>query len=102
MSERQEVDGDPASLPFGQDLSKTLEGSSIGIAREELVPVDQIEQCHRLAAKRMDDVMVVHDLIVTAVRARPTARKRQQVGAAEEHLETVVVEADAQPVSEQA
>ena len=50
----------------------------------------------------MDDVVVVDDLIVTAVGAGPTTRERQKVGAAEEHLEPVVVEAHTEPVADEA
>jgi hypothetical protein len=54
------------------------------------------------ARNRAADVMVVHDQIVTAVRMRPSARQREEMGAAEEDVEPVVVEADAKTIADQA
>ena len=102
VGERQQVDHDPAGLPLRQGFPERLEGAPVGLAREELVAVDEVEQRHRLAAQRVDDVTVVDDLVVPAVRVRPPARERHQVGAAEEHLEPIVVEADAQAMADQA
>src|SRR4051794_12627314 len=79
-----------------------LEGVPIGLSREELVPVDEVEERHRLAAQRVDDVTVVDDLIVSAIRVRPPARERQKVCAAQEHLEPIIVQADAKAMADQA
>ena len=58
------------SLSPGQ---QRLEGAGIGAAREQLVAIDQIEQRHRLAAQRMDDVPVVDDVAVLAAAVRRPA-----------------------------
>ena len=102
VGEREQVDGDPAGLSFGQRGPQRLEGVPVGVAGEELVAVDEVEERHRLAAKRVDDVAVVHDLVVPAVREGPSARQRQEVRAADQDVEPVVVEAHAQPVADEA
>ena len=71
-------------------------------AREQLVAIDQIEQRHRLAAQRMDDVPVVDDVAVLAVGTRPAARAASATASrAEEAFEPIVVEAHAQPMADQ-
>jgi hypothetical protein len=100
MSERQEIDGDPARLALRQGFPKRLEGEPIGLAWEEPVAIDEVEERHRLAAQRVDHVMVVHDLVVAAVRMRPSARECEEVGAAQEHLKAIVVEADAEAMAD--
>src|SRR5208337_900135 len=44
-----------------------------GSAGEELIAIDQIEQRHRFAAQGMDDVTIVDDMTMFAVRLGPTA-----------------------------
>ncbi len=41
----------------------------LSAAREQLIAIDQIEQRHRLLARRMDDVMVVDDVPVLTAGA---------------------------------
>jgi len=43
-----------------------LECAGISAAREQLIAIDQIEQCHRFFAQGMDHVMIVDDVAVLA------------------------------------
>ncbi len=74
---------------------------AIGVARKELVAIDQVEQRHRLAAQRMDDVPVVDDMAVLAVAAGRPRGSVIRLRAAEKQVEPVVVEPHAQPMADQ-
>jgi hypothetical protein len=93
MGDGEEFDHDPAGIPGRCLLEHVLECLAISVAREELAAVDEIEQSHRLAAQAVDDVAVVDDMAVPAVRPWPAARECHQRGGGEEQLEPVVVEA---------
>ena len=68
----------------------------------KLIAIDQIEQCHRLLAQRVDDVTVVdHVAMLAAGLGRSTAPQGQEPGRAEEAFEPVVVEVNIQPVADQ-
>ncbi|MER9997193.1 hypothetical protein, partial [Mesorhizobium sp. M0098] len=41
-----------------------IEGPAVFLPREELVPIDEIKERHRLFAQGMDDVPIIDDLIV--------------------------------------
>lgn len=71
------------------------------MAREELIAIDEVQERHRLAAERMDHMAIVDDLAVLAVGMGPPAGQRHQGSAADEHLEPVVIEADAQAMPDQ-
>jgi hypothetical protein len=74
MRERKQADHDPTSSLFGLSGQQRLERAGIGPAREQLIAVDQIEQCHRLLAQCMDDVMVVdHMTVLAAGLGRPAS-----------------------------
>src|SRR3546814_2231528 len=62
VSKRQEADHDPAGLPLRHGGAKGFEGEPVRLAREELVPVDEVEERHGLATQRMDDVAIVGQL----------------------------------------
>ena len=51
VSERQEVHHGPAGLPLGQRIPEGIEGEPVGLAREELIPVDEVQERHGLAAE---------------------------------------------------
>lgn len=74
---------------------------AIGVARKELIAVDEAEQRHRLAAQRVDDMAIIDDMAMFAVAAGAPAHQRDERGAADEQVETVVVKADPQPVPDQ-
>jgi len=49
-------------------FEQEFEGAAVGVAREELGAIDEVQQRHRLAAQAVDDVAVVDDMPVLAVR----------------------------------
>jgi hypothetical protein len=67
MGERQQPDHGAAGLLFGPVGKQRVEGAPIGLAREQLIAIDEIEQRHRLAAQGMDDVTVIDDVATLAV-----------------------------------
>jgi hypothetical protein len=93
---------DPAGQTVGQTGAQGLEGAGVGRPGEQHVAVDQAEQRHRLAPQRVDDVPIIDDVAVAAIRARPAAGQRELVGAAEVDLEPVVEQPDPEPVPDQA
>ena len=95
-----------ARRPCGPCRHQPVPNAAVGVAGEQLVTVDQVEECAGLAAERVYDVAVVHDMQGAMGRApaleRPPSGQRQDDGAAEQAFEPVVVEADPQPVADQA
>ena len=69
--------------------------------REQGIAVDQTQQRHRFAAQRVDDVPIIDDMAVPAIRVGSAARQRELVRPAEEHIEPVIVQPDAQAVADQ-
>src|SRR5262249_61767034 len=55
--------GDAAALAF----AKNLEGTPEGWPREQLVAIDQVGQCHRLATQGEDHMPVIDDMAVLAI-----------------------------------
>ena len=55
----------------GRRSTQGIEGPPVGLAREQPVAIDEVEQRHGLAAQGMDDVVVVDDLVVPAVADGP-------------------------------
>jgi hypothetical protein len=71
--------------------------------REQLIAIDQIEERHRLAAQRMDDVMVVdHMAMLAAALRRPAAPQGQQLRRAKKAFEPIVIEVNIEAVADQA
>ncbi len=77
MGQRQEIDHQPAGWFLGDPFEQPVEGPPIGVAREELVAVDEIEERHGLAPQGMDDVAIIDDM-TRACRWR-SARPRVKV-----------------------
>jgi hypothetical protein len=90
-----------ACLALRELLEQTIEGQSIGLARKDLIAVDQVEQRHGLAAQRVDDVPVVDDVTVFAIGARTAALQRHQGRAAQEQFQPVVIQPHAQSMTDQ-
>ena len=91
-----------AARPLLADAGeKGLERAGVGGAREQLIAVDQIEQCHRLPAQRVDDVPVVDDLRPLVVIRRAAASQRRDLARAEQADQPVVVETHGEPMADQ-
>ncbi|MBM7487973.1 hypothetical protein ACVWWI_006479 [Bradyrhizobium sp. USDA 3686] len=101
MGRCEQIDHDPAGFPVRQPLAQAIEGSAIGIAPEQPITVDEVEQCHWLAPQGMDHAPIIDDLIVLAVGMRPPTRQGDEMGAADEHVETIVLKAHPQLVPDQ-
>ena len=83
VGQGQQADHGAAGASGGQLGGSASKARAIGRPGEELVAVDQVEQRHRLAAQRVDDVPVVDDMAVLAAGDGPAARQRQLMAAAE-------------------
>ena len=66
-----------------------------------MIAIDQIEQRHRFAAQGMDDVAIVDDMAMFAVRLRPTAPQGENGRRALEAFQPIVIETDPQPMADQ-
>ena len=62
MGKREQSNHRAAGRFFSCAGKQRFEGALVGDTREQLIAVDQIEQRHRLAAQRVDDVPIVDDL----------------------------------------
>ncbi len=72
MGQRQEFDGDLAGDLLGQLGDQRFEGAPVGRAREELVAIDEVQECQGLSTQRVDDMAVVDHLVVPPVRMGPS------------------------------
>src|SRR3546814_12844331 len=91
MREAKKLDHCPARDPFGEPLQQPIEHAPVGLAREELVAIDKIQQRHRFAPKRMDDMAIIDDMAMFAAAFGAAARKRKERCAAEEPLKPIAV-----------
>src|SRR5260370_42199015 len=101
MGERQEIDQQPAGRLHGARFEQPVEGPPIGLAREELVAVDEIEERHGFAPQRVDDVAIIDDMTVLAGAGGTATRQGHERRAADEELEAIVKEPDPQPVPDE-
>jgi hypothetical protein len=103
MRERQETYHGAASLLLALSRQQRLEGARVSAMREQLIAIDQIEERHRLAAQRMDDVMVVDHMAMLAAPLRRSATPQgQQLRRAKKAFEPVVIEVNIEAVADQA
>jgi hypothetical protein len=72
-------------------FKQPVEGAPIRLAWEQLLAVDEVQQRHRLLAQGVDDVPIIDDMAVLAVRARPAAAQRHEWGAADQQVQAVVI-----------
>ena len=70
MGQRQEIDHQPARRFFRELFEHPLEAHPIGVAGEQLVAIDEIEQRHGFAPQGVDHMAIVHDMGVLAGRRR--------------------------------
>ena len=90
-----------ASWSLAETGEQGVERQGEGSAGEELIAIDQIEQRHGLAAQGMDDVTVVDDMAMFAVRLGPTASQDDDGRRALETFEPIVIKAHPQPMADQ-
>ena len=70
VGERQKIDHQTARGFFREFFEQPVEGQAVGVAREQLVAIDEIEQRHGFAPQGVDDVAIIDDMGVLAVRRR--------------------------------
>src|SRR5450631_3515729 len=102
MCERQKPDHGAAGCSLAKFGKQGFERKGVGAAGKELGAIDQIEQCHRLAAQGVDDVAIVDDMAMLAVWLRSSAPQGDDVRGALEAFEPVVIKTHTQPVAYQA
>ena len=101
MCQRQKANHGAAGGSLAESGEQGVERKGVGAAGKELGAIDQIEQCHRLAAQGMDDMAIVDDMAMFAVRPCSPAPQGDDVRRALEAFEPVVVKAHAQPMTDQ-
>src|SRR5271167_3040553 len=79
-----------------------IEGLPIGVAREELVTIDESQQRHGLAPQRVDDMTIIDDMAVLAFGVGAAARERHEMRAADKQVEPVITQTHAQPMADEA
>ena len=102
MGQGQNADHGPAGGAGREAGRERLEGSGVGLPGEELIAVDEPQQRHRLALQRVDDMPVVDDMTMLAMGMSSTSSQRHLRRTAQIDLEAIVVEADTQPVANEA
>ena len=85
-----------------QLFDKTVKCPAIRFSRKDLVAVDEIHQRHGFAPQAVNDVPIVDDVSVLAVAGCSSATERHETRRAEEEIEPVVIQADPQPVADEA
>ena len=100
--ERGKADHGAAGWSLAETGEQGIERQGEGSAGEELITIDQIEQRHRLAAQGMDDVTIVDDMAMSAVRLGPTAPQDDDGRRALKAFQPIVVEAHPRPVADPA
>jgi len=97
MREREQPDHRATGMAVIAGGEQCLEGAGVGLAREQMVPINEVEQRHGLSAQGMDHVSIVDDvaMLVGSLR-RPTAPQGEERRRTEETFESIVVEANAQ------
>jgi len=98
----EELDHSAAGLALRQSFDKQIESSPVGLTRKQPIAVDEVDERHRLAPQGMDHVPVIDDLVVLAGGRGPATRQGHEVGGADEDVEPVVIEANAQAMADQA
>jgi hypothetical protein len=101
MGDGEDLDHGAAGGSLGGMFEQAFEGAAVGVAGEELGAIDEVQQRHRLAAQAVDDVAVVDDVPVLAVRLGAPARQGHERGGGKEKLQAIVMETDAEPLADQ-
>src|SRR5271163_3779714 len=101
MRERKNPHHDAAGRPLTETREQGLERQSEHPAREELVAIDQVEQRHRLAAQRMDDVTIIDDMAMSAARLGAAAPQGENRRRALKAFEPIVMQMHPQPLADQ-
>ena len=101
MRQRQQVDHQTAGRLFRDPFEQPVEGLPVGVAREELVTVDEAQQRHRFAPQGVDHVAIIDDMRVLAGGIGPSTDQGHQRRAADEQIEAVVIQPDPQAVADQ-
>ena len=97
----QQPDHAPAGVALIEGIKQRVEGAAVGVAREQLIAVDDVQQGHRLAAQGMDEMVIVDHVATAPVAMSATAAQGQQRRGADEQLQPIIVEVDEQGVTDQ-
>ena len=62
MRQLQQPDHDATGDARGMSSTQRVPGLAVGVARKQLVSIDQVEQRTRLATQGVDDMVVVDDV----------------------------------------
>ena len=101
VGQSQQPDHAPAGFALIEGIEQRIEGAAVGVAREQLIAVDDMQQGHRLAAQGMDEMVIVDHVATAPVAMGATTAQGQQWRGADEQLQPIIVEVDAQGVADQ-
>ena len=102
MGKGQQLDHDTAGAFCALLFDKHIEGAGIGLARKDAIPVDQVQQRHRLLAQGVDYMPVIDDVAGLAILLRTPAPERHQMRRPQETFEAVIEKMDAQAMAYEA
>ena len=77
VGQRQEINHQAARRLFRKLFEQPIKCQPIGLAREQLLAIDEMEQRHRFAPQGMDDMAIVDDMAVLAGGGAPTRQGHQ-------------------------
>ena len=75
MGQSQQCDHAPTGCALIEGLEQRVEGAAEGVAREQLIAVDEVQQRHRLAAQGMDEMVIVDHVATAPIAAGTTSRR---------------------------
>ena len=70
MSERQQPDHSSTGSAWRLFGGQHIPGAAVRLARKQLVAIDQIQQCHRLAAQCVDHVAIIDHIATAPIAGR--------------------------------
>ena len=100
-SARQKIDHQAACRFLRELFEQSVEGQTIGVAGEQLVAVDEIEQRHGLASQGVDHMAIIDDVGPLAAGRGPFPPEGHQQGGADEHVEAIVVKPGPEPMTDE-
>jgi hypothetical protein len=94
MGQAQKLDHKAAGRAIWQLREQLIEHAPVGVPREELGSVDQIEQSHGFAPQGMDDMMIIDDMAMLSRAVGSTPLQGHKQRTADKDIEAIIVKPD--------